>query len=196
MTASIVTGQMTAGQFFDFVHRPENQGRHLELVRGEVTEMSRPGELHDLVCGNVAWALNNYVRQRKQGRVLANDPGIIVERDPDTVRGPDVVLFDDHKAYDQLNPKFAEGTPALVVEVLSPNDRVGKVTRRIGEYLKAGIPLVWIVDPEARDVTVHRTGVPSEVLEGDQELTGYDLLPGLRCRLADLFFVPGEAEAG
>jgi Uma2 family endonuclease len=191
-SAQTASGLMTAEQFFDHANRPENQGKHLELVRGKVVEMSRPGERHCHVCGNVVWVLNNFVRQRRRGRVLANDPGILLERDPDTVRGPDVVFFDDVKPYDQLNPKFAEGIPPMVVEVLSPNDRVGKVTRRIGEYLRAGIKLIWIVDPEAQDVTVHRPRQESEVFEGDQELTGYDVLPGLSCRLSDVFFVAGE----
>ena len=183
---------MTALEFLDWVARPENQGKHYELARGKVVEMSRPGERHCLVCGNVVWVLSNYIRQRRRGRVLPNDPGILVERDPDTVRGPDIVYFDDVKPYDQLNPKWAEGTPPLVVEVLSPNDRVGKVTRRINEYLRAGVRLIWIIDPEARDVAVHRPGLPSEVFEADQELTGHDVLPGLSCRLTDLFFVAGE----
>jgi Uma2 family endonuclease len=180
-----------AEAFLDYAHRPENQGKHLELVRGQVVEMSRPGERHCLVCGNVVWVLNNYIRLRRRGRVLSNDPGILVERDPDTVRGPDVALFDDVKPYDQLNPKFAEGMPTLVVEVLSPNDRVGKVTRRIGEYLRAGVRLVWVIDPEERDVAVHRPGQPSEVFDGDQVLVGYDVLPELACALSDLFFVAG-----
>jgi Uma2 family endonuclease len=192
MMDAVTTGLMTAEQFFDWTQRPENQGRQYELVRGKVMEMSRPGERHCVVCGNVGWVLNNYIRQRRRGRVLTNDPGIVVARDPDTVRGPDVLLFDDHKPYDELNPKFAEGVAKLAVEVLSPNDRVGKVTKRVGEYLAAGIALVWIVDPEARDVTVYRAGQTSEVFEGDETLTGFDVLPGLTCRLADVFFVAGE----
>ena len=191
MTPLISSDLLDAEAFLDYIHRPENQGRHLELVRGKVVEMSRPGERHCLVCGNVVWALNNYVRLRKRGRVLSNDPGILVERDPDTVRGPDVALFDDVKPYDQLNPKFAEGMPTLVVEVLSPNDRVGKVTRRIGEYLRAKVRLVWIIDPEERDVAVHRPGHPSEVFDGEQVLVGYDILPELACPLSDLFFIAG-----
>ena len=66
-----------------------------------------------------------------------------------------------------------------------------KVTRRIGEYLRAGVRLVWIIDPEERDVAVHRLGQPSEVFEGDQVLLGYDVLPELTCALADIFFVAG-----
>ena len=191
MTPLLSSDLLDAEAFLDFVHRPENQGRHLELVRGKVVEMPRPGERHCHVCGNVVWALNNYIRLRNRGRVLSNDPGILVERKPDTLRGPDVAVFDDVKPYDQLNPKFPEGMPTLVVEVLSPNDRVGKVTRRIGEYLRAGVRLVWIIDPEERDVAVHRLGQPSEVCEGDQVLVGYDVLPELTCALADIFFVAG-----
>src|SRR3954471_3247159 len=112
---AVTTDLMTAEQFFDWALRPENQGRHYELVRGKVTEMSRPGERHCVVCGNAVWLLNNYVRQRRKGPVLANDPGIVVQRGPDTVRGPDVAFFDANKAYDQLNPKFPEGVPTLAV---------------------------------------------------------------------------------
>jgi Uma2 family endonuclease len=57
--------------------------------------------------------------------------------------------------------------------------------------LKAGIPLVWVVDPEARDVTVHRQGKEPQVLESTQELTGEDVLPDFRCQVADLFFTAG-----
>jgi Uma2 family endonuclease len=192
MTAEAVTaGLMTAADFFTWLQRPENLGRHFELVRGEVVEVSRPSERHCLVCGNVTWWLGNYARQRRKGRVLPNDAGIILARDPDTVRGPDVVFFDDVLPYDQLNPKFIEGLPALAVEVLSPNDRIGKVLRRITELLKAGIRLLWIIDPEARDVTVYRPGKDPEFFDITQELTGEDVLPDLRCPVAELFFVAG-----
>jgi Uma2 family endonuclease len=182
---------MTADEFFEWVNRPVNEGKHFELVRGEVVEMPRPGERHCHVCGNVTWVLNNYVRQRRQGRVLSNDAGIILARDPDTVRGPDVVLFPDVLPYDQLNPKWAEGVPTLAVEVISPNDRIGKVTRRITEMLRAGIRLIWLIDPETRDVTVFRQGQDPQVFDATQELTGDDILPEFRCPVAELFFVAG-----
>ena len=182
------TRPLTAVEFFDWVSRPENHARHFELVRGEVVEMSRPGERHALICGNVGWVLNNYVRQRRRGYVLTNDPGVILERDPDTVRGPDVVYYDSARKYEEMNPKFAEGVPTLAVEVLSPNDRIGKVTRRISLFHQAGIPLVWLIDPETRDVTVYRRGREPFALEEDQELTDEEVLPEFRCRVADFFF--------
>jgi hypothetical protein len=42
--------KMTVDDFFEFVHRPENDGRCFELVRGEVIELSRPTRPHGIVC--------------------------------------------------------------------------------------------------------------------------------------------------
>jgi Uma2 family endonuclease len=191
-TVSAATKRMTAEEFFDWQYLPENEGRSFELVRGEVVEVSRPGERHCQVCGNVAWLLGGFMRQRRKGRVLSNDAGVVLERDPDTVRGPDVIFFDDVKPYDQLNPKWPEGVPALAVEVLSPNDRIGKMTSRINELLQAGIQLVWLVDPDARDVTVFRQGRSPQSFNESQELIGEDVLPDLRIPVAEFFFVAGQ----
>jgi Uma2 family endonuclease len=182
---------MTADEFYDWVLRPENEAKQFELVRGEVVEVSRPGELHGFVCLSVGSALYLYTEQRQQGYALSNDTGVILERDPDTVRGPDLAYFEQSKPYDDLNPKWLENVPTLVVEVLSPNDRPGKVLTRVGEYLRNGIRCVWLVDPEARDVTVLRSGGVSERFEKDQELLCEDILPGFRWRVSKFFMVPG-----
>ena len=82
----------------------------------------------------------------------------------------------------------------LAVEVLSPNDRIGKITQRINEFLRSGICLVWLVDPEDRNVTVYRADRPSRVVEEDGELTGEEFLPDLRIRVAEFFFTPGAEQ--
>ena len=187
--SAATTKLMTAEEFFEWQDRAEDQDKRFELVRGEIEEMPSPGERHGVVCANVAWVLGSFVRQRKKGYILSNDPGIVLERDPDTVRGPDVVLFEGLRSYADLNPKFAEGVPTLAVEVLSPHDRIGKVTRRIDQFLKSGIGLVWLVDPESKDVTVYRADKKPYVLGETEELSGDDILPDFRCKVADFFFV-------
>jgi Uma2 family endonuclease len=114
---------MTAEEFYDFCHRPENRDHLFELERGEVVEMSRPGEQHGYVCDNFARILGNYTFQRRKGYVCSNDTGVIWERDPDSVKGPDVVLYDENRRFDALAKKYSERPPRLVVEVRSPNDR-------------------------------------------------------------------------
>src|SRR5207248_10774132 len=93
---------MTAEEFYDFCHRPENRDRHFELDQGEVVEVSRPGEQHGYVCGNFARILGNFTFQRRKGYVCSNDTGVVWQRSPDSVKGPDAVVFDENRHLDEV----------------------------------------------------------------------------------------------
>jgi Uma2 family endonuclease len=195
MSTLTSTQPMTAEEFADWVQRPENANRWFELVRGEVIELPAPTRPHGVVCSNVAWILGSYVRQRQYGYVASNDSGVILEREPDTVRGPDVALYEDAATFEELHPKYGEVPPLLAVEVLSPSDRANRILRKITDYLTHGVQLVWLIDPEDHTVTVHAPNKPHVLLEKDAELTGDPVLPGFRCRVADLFAIPGGRPA-
>jgi Uma2 family endonuclease len=190
--ATASTKLMTVDEFWDFVHRPENRDRKFELVRGEVLEMSKPGRFHGFVCVNIAVLLFLYAQQRKKGYVCSNDTGVIVERDPDTVRGPDILFFDDVDSSDNISRKWGSDPPRLAVEVMSPNDTMSEMNERVADQLNCGTPLVWLVDPEARKVTVYQPNNVLYVLKEIDEITGEDVLPDLRCRIADFFKMPGQ----
>lgn len=192
--ATSATKLMTAEEFFDWANRSENRDKCYDLVRGEIVEMTRPGRRHGFVCCRVGWILSNYAERRGKGYVCSNDTGVVVERDPDTVRGPDVLLFDDAESYEQIAVKYGDNPPLLAVEVLSPNDKVGEVMERITDQLRFGTRLVWLIDPDARNVTVYRPGKEPYVVRHDQELTGDDVLPDFRCRVAEFFAMPGAEQ--
>lgn len=183
---------MTAEEFADFCSRPENDNKWLELVRGEVIELPPPMKRHGYVSGNTVRILGNYTFQRKKGYVTSNDSGVILERDPDTVRGPDVAYYEDASTFDELHPKYGEVPPRLAVEILSPNDRADRVMRKVTDYLRNGVELVWVADPEARTVTVYTPDNGPRVFGEKDELTGEKVLPGFRCQVADFFLLPGE----
>jgi Uma2 family endonuclease len=132
-----------------------------------------------------------YVRQRKKGYVCSNDTGVIVARDPDTVRGPDVLLFDDVQQFDLVDLKYGDQSPLLAVEVLSPHDPAGKLNERVREQLRSGTKMVWVLDPEVRTVTVYSLQ-KYYVVDDTEELTGNDVLPDFRCRVAEFFALPGQ----
>ena len=186
------TRLLTADEFCDFVHRPENRGRFFELERGVIVEMPPPNLPHGVVCAIIARILGNFTDAKKRGYVTSNDTGVVLETDPDTVRGIDVLLFDEIAKYADLEPKYARHMPTLAVEVLSPDARPGKTMRRVSQFLRQGIPLVWVVDPDSRDVTVYRPGREAYVLGLEDELSGEDVLPDFRCRVHDFFRLPGE----
>ena len=75
----------------------------------------------------------------------------------------------------------------MAVEVLSPSDRPVGVADKVTEYLDAGTPLVWMVDPVRREVVVRRPGhgpVPYDIGGEILELPEW---PRFRCEVAELF---------
>jgi Uma2 family endonuclease len=186
---------MTAEEFMVFVQRPEHEDRSFELVRGEVIELSRPKLPHGVVCGNAGRILGNYAFGRRKGFVASNDTGVILERDPDTVRGPDLAYFEGVRTFADLPDTWAVTPPRLVLEILSPNDRADQVNDKLTDYLDNGVELVWIVDPSCRTVTVYTRDSGPRVFHENDILTGGDVLPGFHCKVADFFFMPEEAEA-
>jgi Uma2 family endonuclease len=77
--------------------------------------------------------------------------------------------------------------PDLAVEIVSPSDRITKVRDKIRRYLEAGVPLIWLIEPRRRQVTVYRPGQPEHVLGMADELDGGEVLPGFRLAVAELF---------
>jgi Uma2 family endonuclease len=183
---------MTADEFFDFVNRPGNDTRCFELVRGEVIELSRPTRPHGVICANSVRILGNYTFRKRRFYVVSNDTGVVLERDPDTVRGPDVAVFDDVERMEDLPQKWGDTQPRVAIEVLSPNDRADYINRKITDYLINNVALVWVLDPKARTVTVYCKDAGPRVLTEKDRLTGDDILPGFRCKVADFFVLPGS----
>jgi Uma2 family endonuclease len=81
---------------------------------------------------------------------------------------------------------FIPFAPELAVEVLSPEDRSRPLLDKIGEYLDAGVRLVWLIDPRERQASVHRSLTDVRTLSDSDELSGEDVVPGFRCRLGEI----------
>lgn len=193
--ATVATEPLTAEQFFEWANRRENIGKRFELENGEVIEMPSPGELHGYVCWIVIKLLTEYVVRRGAGYLLTNDVGLIVRRVPDTVRGPDIMLFLENRTLKEMSSGYCERVPTLIVEVRSPSDRDGKIVRRVEQYHIRGIPLVWVVDFEEMLVTAYRPNEFPKVLDETETLTGNGVLPDFECKVAELFALPGTAPA-
>jgi Uma2 family endonuclease len=176
---------LTAGEFFDL---PEpTDGSVQELVRGEVVTMPGPGFEHGEVQVNVAFAIKGYLKPNPIGRVVS-ESGTITERNPDTVRGPDVSFYSKERIpLDARVVKYPEQSPDLCVEIVSPSNTKRRLREKIKEYFVAGVRMVWLVDPEDRSVTVLRAPDEGRLLYEGATLDGGDVLPGFSCKVADLF---------
>jgi Uma2 family endonuclease len=77
--------------------------------------------------------------------------------------------------------------PDLAVEVLSKSNSPREMARKRDEYFRAGVRLVWEIDPRTRTVRVYTAVDLFEVLTVADTLTGGDVLLGFTLPLADLF---------
>jgi Uma2 family endonuclease len=137
--------------------------------------------------GKILRLIGNHVEAEQLGDTYA-ETGFIVERDPDTVKGPDVSFVRSERLATITKPeKHIPFAPDLAVEVISPNDRDDEVEEKVQMWLKAGSPLVWLVDPASRTVVVYRPDAEPVTLREDQEIDGGDVIPGFHCRVADFF---------
>ena len=173
----------------DLLTLPDSKG--FELVDGDLVETNE-STLSSWVGGESYRRIANYVIDHGLGTVWPADCGLqCFAGDPNRVRKPDT-MFIDAKRYSigQLTDGYLRVVPDLVVEVLSPNDNAEDIERKVGEYLDAGIRLVWIISSEARTIRIHRRDGSGLWLKSDGELSGEDVIPGFRCRVADLFPVP------
>jgi Uma2 family endonuclease len=182
--ATVTQKAITAEEFFLIDGDP---GQKLELVRGEVVTMCRPGFAHGLIQTRIARKLDEYCSANQFGRVTV-ESGVITERGRDTVRGPDVAVWSfERLPKDQTPIGYPEVAADVCVEIISPNDRPGEMKKKLREYFARGVRMVWVVDPEDRAVRVHRSPDEAQLLYESATLTCDDVLPGFSCRVAELF---------
>lgn len=102
------------------------------------------------------------------------------------MRAPDVAFIINERLLSPAPRGFPEIAPDLAVEVLSPDDRPGETLAKVGDWLKAGCLLIWVVDPIKRRARVYRADGSISELEVGDTLDGEGLLPGLRIPLSDM----------
>ena len=168
--------------------RMPNDGRHCELVEGELREMTPAGFDHGVVSAQVHGLLREHVRPRKLGVTVVGEPGFILARNPDTVRVPDVAFVAANRLREaRRKGGFWPGAPDLAAEVVSPNDSRREVEEKAMAWLDGGARMVWVVNPARRAVTVYRAADDIRTLTEKDELDGEDVVPGFRCRVSEFF---------
>ena len=170
--------------------RLNSQGIKGELIRGVLCETVSAGAEHSFIAGNILSAFHGHVRPRRLGRIGGTDGGVLIQREPDTVREPDVFFVSAERLpLDVRAQGYLEVIPELVVEIVSPSDRQEAVNDKTLMWLSLGVLMVVEVYPAERAVMVHRPGIPAVTLTGDDALDGGDVLPGFSLPLSEIFDV-------
>jgi Uma2 family endonuclease len=171
----------------EFRLMPDN-GKRMELVRGVPVEMSLPIPRHGQIYTKTIRLLGNFADDQNLGHVISDDAGVITERGPDTVRGPDISYYSyDRVPRGPLPLGYLDVVPDAVVEVRSPSDRWKDIRNKVNEFLNAGVRLVCILDEQTGTAHVNPVDRPSFLVPADGELDLSEVLPGFRVPLRRFF---------
>ncbi len=157
-----------------------------ELDNGRLIVVPPPGYVHGAVVGNLIAALKYQGEFKGLGKACSGDVGIVLWRSPDRLVGADAVFVANRSLPIRRSSEgYLETIPDLAVEVRSKNDSAPAVQRKVDDYLTAGVQVVWVVDPAARTVTVHRRNEEAKVYHEQDTLTLEDIIPGFELLVSD-----------
>lgn len=174
---------MTVTEFQRFQDMPENTGRILELIEGEIVEKI-PSFIPSKIGMRIGRLVGNFVDDRDLGYVTGEAGGYILS-DEDTFN-PDVGYISKARLPEEP-AREAPVAPDLAVEVKSPTDRKRNMRRKAERYLLLGTRMVWLVFPDEQEVEVYVPDKDVQTIGIDGILDGGDILPGFQLAVRDIF---------
>ncbi len=171
----------------DFLRLPDDGNRY-EIIDGVLYMTDAPDPEHQYAVVEIVGELRNFVKANNLGVVYTAPievhlPGIAQPVQPD-------VLFVAQARRAIVKPKFIEGAPDLIVEVLSQSTT--RLDRRVkfDAYERAGVREYWIVNPKLHSIEVYSLVRGEYALHGEYgpgERAASEVLPGVEL-LTDTVF--------
>jgi Uma2 family endonuclease len=158
-----------------------------EVEDGKIVELPPMGAYETLIATELVWYVSGFCRKKRLGRavneMLFDLPVVKRQRRPD-------VAFVSYKRWPRTrrvpSTEAWEVVPDLAVEVVSRSNTAGEMLKKVREYFRAGVRLVWVIFPDAAEIHVYVSPKSIEVLHSRDELRGEPVLPGFRLRLSAL----------
>ncbi|MBE8988614.1 Uma2 family endonuclease [Nostoc sp. LEGE 12450] len=141
------------------------------------------GESGNQEAGLIA-DLEIWNRQTKLGKVFSSSTIFILPNG--AKRSPDAAWVKLER-WEALTPeqrkKFPPLVPDFVIELRSETDRLSQIQEKMQEYIKNGLRLGWLINPQDRQVEIYRLLKAVEVVQMPGIVSGEDILPGFELQL-------------
>jgi Uma2 family endonuclease len=170
-----------------------DDGRRYEIIEGELYEMPSPTSAHGVTIRNLMFLLGPVIEVLRGWLLTAPLDVFFLGADP--VQPDIVVLLPDSDA--SLVVRGIEGPPDLLVEVLSPSNRVHDLLTKRALYARAGVREYWIVDPMSRTIevlTLDRDAFHTAQVAAGEDDASSPLLGGIAFPLSAVFARLDEIE--
>ena len=146
----MISGLKQKLDYSDYAAIPSDRNRY-EVLDGELLVTPAPSPLHQRVSKRLQRQLEQFFEGARRGEVF--DAPIDVILSAHDVLQPDLFVVTE---LSQISSRGIEGSPALLVEVLSPSSRQTDRSAKAKRYAELGCPHYWIVDPDARRIECYR----------------------------------------
>jgi Uma2 family endonuclease len=174
--------RIAVADFDELVLLPENEDKLLEYIDNEVLEVVSNNR-SSRIGARILSYITLYVEENDLGFTTGADGGYRVNGERYI---PDCAYISKARQPEPSQEAYNALSPDLAVEVLSPNDKPGKVRIKVTNYMLAGTQL-WLIDPEAQQVEVYIPGKKPYTLMADDTLDGGDVLPDFKLALKAIF---------
>ncbi len=158
-----------------------------EYMDGEVIEKAMPNRPHGALVAELIIQLGIYLRLYDVAWLTTELRHLDTEGDWVFLPDVSVTLKSRQPAPPADTPGAIEVMPDFAIEVLSPDDRPGRTAQRIAYYMRAGVTLLWVIDPEDESVTVWERGAEPRAAHAPDMLEATAVLPGFAVDLEQLF---------
>ena len=172
----------------DYLRLPRD-GKRYEIIRGVLYVTAPATYKHQTVVGELMLTLGSFVRERGLGKALTAPLDVRLPFEIGSPVQPDLIVLRTGNTPDGEAKSF-EGVPDLVAEVLSRGTRRRDRTLKLESYQDAGIPELWLVDPDERIVEVYvlKQGKYAQLVRGGEGWEVWSsLFPDFRLKVAELF---------
>ena len=181
----VITAPVRKLTYADYCRTPDDE--RYELLDGELIMSPSPNRAHQDICLELGALLHTYVKESGLGKIYIA-PFDVVLSETNVVQ-PDLLFIANERTH-IITPDNVQGPPNLVVEILSPSTANRDRTLKRALYAQYGVPEYWLVDPDARTVTVLRLGAAGFTVVahyGAGETLTSPTLPGFTANLDDIF---------
>jgi len=141
-------GHVTTAEYFQTPETVLPQ----ELAFGQLQVADSPSVSHQRVLRELVMALIPFVQDRQLGELLFAPMDVVLDFEADLVVQPDA-LFVAKERNEILTDKVF-GAPDLVIEILSPNPRIGKLSERLEWFSRYGVRECWLARLPQKQISV------------------------------------------
>jgi Uma2 family endonuclease len=101
------------------------------------------------------------------------------------MRRPDIAYLSDEQLENTKNGE--DEIPQFVIEIISGNDNINLVEKKIVEYYKAGVVVVWLILPEEKTVHVYTSRKNVQICTDVDICSAKPVLPDFEISVNDIF---------